>query len=80
MKKEAYNRMVSELKQLDDRIDRLEDFTLTKNYLALSLPEKTWINEQLNAMKWYYSALKNRVLFYHDQEVNASNADKQNPD
>ena len=64
MTKKVYHKMVSELRQLGERVDRLNRFTETDAYLALPLQERVWINEQLNAMKWYYSSLKKRVLFY----------------
>lgn len=69
MKKRTYQRMVTELRQLSNRIDKLTVFKVTDTYAKLSKQEIIWINEQLNAMKWYYSCLKNRVLYYHDKEV-----------
>ena len=69
MDKRTYQRMNAELRQLRNRLNRLNDFTETDVYLALPLQERVLINEQLNAMKWYYHSLKNRVLFYHDKEV-----------
>lgn len=64
-----YERMVEELRELRNRIDKLNNFTETDLFLTLSIQERVWMNEQLNAMKWYYSSLKNRVLFYRDKEV-----------
>lgn len=69
MDKRTYQRMVAELRQLDRRIDKLTVFKFTETYAKLSKQEKIWLNEQLNAMKWYYSSLKSRVLYYHDKEV-----------
>ena len=64
MDKRTYQSMVSELRQLSNRIDRLNAFTATDVYEKLSKQEKIWLNEQLNAMKWYYNTLKNRVWYY----------------
>ena len=69
MNKRTYQRMVAELRQLSNRIDKLTVFKVTETYAKLSKQEKTWLNEQLNAMKWYYCILKRRVLYYHDKEV-----------
>jgi len=69
MDKRTLQRMVAELRQLSNRIDKLNVFTVTDTYEKLSEQERIWINEQLNAMRWYYHSLKHRVLFYSDKEV-----------
>ena len=69
MNKRTLQRMVAELRQLRNQLNRLNDFTGTDVYLALPLQERVLINEQLNAMKWYYSSLKNRVWYYRGKEV-----------
>lgn len=69
MDKRTYQRMNAELRQLSNRIDRLTVFTITDTFKKLSGHEQIMINEQLNAMTWYYHSMKKRVLFYHDKEV-----------
>ena len=69
MDKKTYQRMVAELRQLSNRIDKLNVFIVKDCFKKLSGHEQIMLMEQLNAMKWYYHSLKNRVLFYHDKEV-----------
>jgi len=69
MDKKTYQRMVAELRQLSNRIDKLNVFLVKDSFKKLSGHEQIMIMDQLNAMKWYYHSLKNRVLFYHDKEV-----------
>ena len=64
MDKRTYQRMVVEFRQLSNRIDRLDIFTVTDAFENLSLREKLMIKDQLIAMRRYHTMLGDRIEYY----------------
>jgi len=64
MNKKTLQRMKTELRQLSDRIDKINVFTVTDTFDQLSRHEQLILRDQLHAMTWYYESLKNRIEYY----------------
>lgn len=69
MDKRTFQRMISERRQLDKRIDKLRVFLVTEAFAKLPDREKDWLRDQLMAMKRYYSILCFRINYYSEKEA-----------
>lgn len=56
-------RLVEELQQLSDRIDKLRDFMSTPNFQRVRLEERQLLTRQLGVMTEYDEILRRRVQF-----------------
>jgi len=79
MDKKTFQRMVAELRQLSDRIDRINVFTVTDSFQKLSGHEQLMLMDQLNAMRWYYHSLKNRIEYYEKEVQKDGRPFKEDP-
>ena len=60
-KKDYVARMEEEYDQLNERTNKLEAFTKGQIFLTLSSNQRTWMEEQLIAMKKYRAILLKRL-------------------
>lgn len=61
---EFQQRVVEEKRDLDEKIQKLEPFTITKTYCELPRAEQARLVEQLNAMNEYSMILGNRIAAF----------------
>lgn len=61
------NKLRDELKELDERIKKLDTFSGTKEYHALPKNERAAMLEQYNGMVKYSNALRSRILIIKEK-------------
>jgi len=59
-------RLVDEKKQLDEKIEKLEAFTLSENFQKIEAVQMSLLNTQLFAMKTYSQILVERLAWLKD--------------
>lgn len=61
MKKEVFERLIAEEKELSDRIEKLTVFVESENYKKLNDENQYLLRKQLDSMKEYESILQRRI-------------------
>lgn len=61
MNKETIERLKQELHEVNERLDRLVDFTQTREYLCLSSANRTLLEKQAEVMEEYADILAIRI-------------------
>lgn len=61
MKREVFERLIAEEKELSDRIEKLTVFVKSENYKKLNDENQYLLRKQLNSMKEYESILQRRI-------------------
>ena len=61
MKREVFERLIAEEKELSDRIEKLTVFVESENYKKLNDENQYLLRKQLNSMKEYESILQRRI-------------------
>jgi len=59
-------RLVEEKAQLDEKIEKLEAFTLSENFQKIEAVQMSLLNAQLFAMKTYSQILAERLAWLKD--------------
>jgi hypothetical protein len=61
MKREVFERLIAEEKELSDRIEKLTVFVESENYKKLNDENQYLLRRQLDSMKEYESILQRRI-------------------
>jgi hypothetical protein len=59
-------RLVDEKTQLDEKIEKLEAFSLTENFRGIDAVQQSLLNAQLFSMKTYSQILLERLVWLKD--------------
>lgn len=57
-------RMKEEEKELNERISKAMEFTLTNTFDELTFTERHLLNEQIRSMRKYHNCLVTRINYY----------------
>lgn len=64
---EVHERAISEQKELEEKIEKLQSFITSKKFFSFSNEERFLLNSQHNAMFLYNEILKRRLEIWEDK-------------